>query len=509
MNATKRTSLLLYVCVGLLLLPAVVPAQTQTTCPGTQPSRLVEGQSARVVSPSGINLRTLPDTNSQRLDIVPTGTIVPVLEGPFCAGRLAWYRIEYRNQRGWTAEGLNDGYFLAPYIIQRAQLDTVALSGLPELVTSINASKQQSRVEFMLMGYPVIDGFFPPVVRVFDSVPDFDEVQAVRNALDTQNADWLEADAISNTAFLPLEDGVSLRYTSLFINVGTPDVPPVLLYSARGITRDGRYISFNLPVTTANLPRPFRPTGDPTTYLEDYMATHQEILNLLPDDRFTPDLSLLDALLQSITTTATPIPTEDLIPYVYFDSLRFDYPPSLARSVEAHPVQGTPDLARHIRVDFAGYPVQNTVLEPLIRVYSADFIEANRIIRLNLLLEQQPTSPPQIVIPFRANYPQALTAQIDYQDFRNGRGVRFLAGYERFPNRLEPQDVFYSFQGVTDDGRFYISAVFPLQFGSWPEETSIESVRTFLNNTPAEAITPSLYTLDALMQSLQMRVQGA
>jgi hypothetical protein len=78
------------------------------------------------------------------------------------------------------------------------------------------------------------------------------------------------------------------------------------------------------------------------------------------------------------------------------------------------------------------------------------------------------------------------------------------------------QQVFYTFQGLSDDGRFYVAAFFPVRTGVFPTEppeglavpdpnyltTLTEQVR-LLNGQPGEAMTPPLAELDAWVASLR------
>lgn len=494
-----------YIVCLLSCLAINVKAQTDVTCPGTQASRLVVGGQARVVALDGINLRSLPGVRNPLVNTALFGDLMDVLEGPFCNESLAWWRVAYDGERAWTAEGLSDLYFLAPYILQHAQVGSVEITAQPELVESITARSLDDRIEFQLEGYAVQEGFFPPIVRIFATLPNFDEVPLIQSVLAGDEIDdiALPVQGLSNVALLELPEGEALRYTSLFISPNLPEAPPVLLYSARGITRDGRYISLNLPLRVPNLPRPFQPEGDVAEYVETYVAEQQEILNALPPDFFTPNLDWLDAMVQSITTRALPLPSGDEVPFVYFDSLRFDYTSMLARAVVAEQADATAALPRHIRVRFTGYPVENPQYQAAIRVYSADFIPASRIIGLNLLLEQRPTTPDAISIPLRAADKQRFLAQVTYREMRNGAGVRFLTTYA---DDVTPDTVIYSFQGVTDDNRFYISAIFPLVIPNWPDTLDAGAISAWLERQPPAVFNPPLDALDAMMASLQMRL---
>jgi hypothetical protein len=75
---------------------------------------------------------------------------------------------------------------------------------------------------------------------------------------------------------------------------------------------------------------------------------------------------------------------------------------------------------------------------------------------------------------------------------------------------------------VTDDGQFYVSAVFPVATGVFPTEPPANQVfpdptywtvlgdqLTRLNAQSPEAFAPRLETLDALVQSIQIQVTAS
>jgi hypothetical protein len=60
------------------------------------------------------NLRAEATTSSEKIGQIPAGAEFAVLEGPVCADGLAYWRVEYSGQLGWTAEGSGDTYWAEP-----------------------------------------------------------------------------------------------------------------------------------------------------------------------------------------------------------------------------------------------------------------------------------------------------------------------------------------------------------------------------------------------------------
>jgi hypothetical protein len=67
---------------------------------------------------------------------------------------------------------------------------------------------------------------------------------------------------------------------------------------------------------------------------------------------------------------------------------------------------------------------------------------------------------------------EALHAKVSYVDFRNGRGVAFVTQYTIESTLITNQALAYVFQGLTDDGEFYVSAAFPVAAPFLPPDFS-------------------------------------
>lgn len=86
-----------------------------STCTIALPPRLTVGRSARVTwGGSSNNMRSQPNLTAQRIGQIPPGGIFSVIEGPQCNGGIGWWKVNYNGVIGWTAEGLNNVYWLEP-----------------------------------------------------------------------------------------------------------------------------------------------------------------------------------------------------------------------------------------------------------------------------------------------------------------------------------------------------------------------------------------------------------
>lgn len=212
----------------------------------------------------------------------------------------------------------------------------------------------------------------------------------------------------------------------------------------------------------------------------------------------------------------------------------FSYDESLAVSVNCEVVPATPrdqdgpywDIyPEHDRIAFVGYPLRDTFHDPLIYVFPiAEYeemsdIAANTISELRLLLSGQPQNPDNIPSLPVINAGQIIHTKISYLNFQNGSGVRFLTQYAQAASPIDNQDLIYSFQGITNDDRFYVSAIFPVNHpnlpatsdevpgGDWDAffedfENYLIEIQAEINANPPESFNPNLILLDELIQSL-------
>lgn len=238
----------------------------------------------------------------------------------------------------------------------------------------------------------------------------------------------------------------------------------------------------------------------------------------------------------------TPTPTSQIIaqappqtpagPQASFEGVQLSYPALLAREViaELAPAQANPDdpafamHPAHIVFTFSGYLLADTFHTPVIRVYPAEAFAAltphvaEVIEKLKATLETKPLTPPAEGWPFLPifNAAQLFHSNPAYLDFQNGSGLRYLAQYGQAAWPINSYDLFYTFQGLTHDRKYYISAILPVSHPSLPTAESVTLDDAFYNNfeqysrdmeaalnaLPDESFLPSLAMLDEMLRSL-------
>ena len=233
---------------------------------------------------------------------------------------------------------------------------------------------------------------------------------------------------------------------------------------------------------------------------------------------------------------------------IQFEGIRFRYPSALAESVwpqiVVSPPQGPGDPwwgsdVPHYDLTFASQSgpeaFQRTwgtwlLLPPQLKVYPVASLESGeftgpRVEALRQLLEVKPASPAdEIPLLPLINAAQVFRAQVRYLDFQNGSGVRFITQYRQDPGPVTDDEIFYTFQGLTDDGAYYIVASFPLATALLPDTILFESqaFREFeqknyeqylaeqvglLDALPSDEFEPDLMILDQIVGSLEIQPQ--
>jgi hypothetical protein len=222
------------------------------------------------------------------------------------------------------------------------------------------------------------------------------------------------------------------------------------------------------------------------------------------------------------------------------DNVSFRVPLGVATSAQAEKVAAVTDpnnspwwevAPDHLKFTLTGYqvPTDNTPLQPQIFVYPADEYAklnsnaADQIQKVKTILAGGPltkdTLPSWIV-----NAAQIFTAKAQVIPFQNGRGVRFLTQYDQYPAPINNRELVYHFQGLTDDGKYYIVALLPvtssilaadekpespvpsggvpLPAGGGPDQAYYDAVTKALDAMYEDSFNPSLFQLDALIQSI-------
>lgn len=230
---------------------------------------------------------------------------------------------------------------------------------------------------------------------------------------------------------------------------------------------------------------------------------------------------------------------------VAVDPLSIVISPAVANGARGNQVPRTEENAAgpsgvtpgHIQMKLEGYALQNRFHEPQIYVYPAQaYAEMSpaafeSMHRLNNILGNggAPVSPEQLpTVPF-FNAQQVFASNIRPISFQNGRGMRFLTEYAQYYASITNQDLFYQFQGLTNDGAYYVIAILPIRHPALAETSDsgaalpsggipypgmadpdpnwpgyYGAITTLLDTSPQDVFTPTVDQLDLLIQSMRI-----
>jgi WD40 repeat protein len=237
---------------------------------------------------------------------------------------------------------------------------------------------------------------------------------------------------------------------------------------------------------------------------------------------------------------------------IVFEGISFTYPSWLAEGVSAQniPAYVDPsgfmynDIPEHVRFDFsdtyttlepfAGFrpdwvpwlkhqnPEKPEIVPQIFIFPTAEYAEISplageRIETLKILLADNalPTEGELPVLP-TFNSAQDLRGQVAHIEFQGGHGLRFITRYSQEAAPVVNPVVFYTFQGLTDDGSLYVAAFFPLYVPTLPDQIQVEDWDAFnrgyqdyiaditasLERLNPDNFEPTLESLDNLIRSV-------
>jgi hypothetical protein len=136
-------------------------------------------------------------------------------------------------------------------------------------------------------------------------------------------------------------------------------------------------------------------------------------------------------------------------------------------------------------------------------------------------LLRSPQEIPQMPFLPLVSAVQVLLAHIQYLDFKNGQGLRYLAQFSQGIEPVNNSGLVYTYQGLTLDGKYYVAVVLPVNHPSLPADgkisgqeppeflndhaTYLANVQWSLNQQAASSFTPDLTLLDAMLSSLEIK----
>lgn len=232
--------------------------------------------------------------------------------------------------------------------------------------------------------------------------------------------------------------------------------------------------------------------------------------------------------------------TADTRGVVTLNNVSFSLPIGVANDAQSEMVSAVTDInaspswelaPAHSQFKITGYQLQGRLLEPQILVYPADEYAqlnpaaADQIQRLKTLLAGASMSKEAMPIVPAFNAGPIFASHMQLLDFQGGRGVRMVTQYAQYLATANNHELFYHFQGLTNDGRYYIVAVLPVSSSilaeddnpnspvppggvpapsAGPDAAYYDSVTRALDAMYPDSFNPSLFQLDTLIKSIKV-----
>ena len=188
-----------------------------------------------------------------------------------------------------------------------------------------------------------------------------------------------------------------------------------------------------------------------------------------------------------------------------------------------------------IKLTLTSYPLQGTMWSPEIRIYPAEEYRlidpsvGETLAEIKFILDNPVGNLPDHLpfLPF-VNAGEAFHAQMHFVNFKNGSGLVYLTQFDQAPIPINNHEIFYTYQGLSQDGKYFISATFPVNAAFLPTDgaqntaTPADGIPVDWNNfenfpnymtavtqkistTDPNAFMPSLPMLDALIRSIEIK----
>ncbi len=252
--------------------------------------------------------------------------------------------------------------------------------------------------------------------------------------------------------------------------------------------------------------------------------------------------TVVAATFQALTVAAPPTQTPVNGSVVSVNNVYFVVPTGIGNGAQAETIEAVPQsddmpwweiAPTYNKYHIQGYPLSGTFHSATIYVYPVnEYLQINEGMAepfntLKGIIAGQPV-PENIPFLPAFNAAQIFHSNEQILSFQGGKGIRFLAQYGQDVSPINNQAIFYTFQGMTDDGAYYVSAILPVNAPFLAADSNPDSplppdgipfdwqnfenitqhfdlVKQKLNAADSTDFNPALTSLDGLIQSIQIK----
>ena len=227
---------------------------------------------------------------------------------------------------------------------------------------------------------------------------------------------------------------------------------------------------------------------------------------------------------QQLTPNGAPVDTAE-ISFFIPNGVANDASSTMTANVEypyINPSLG--DMPQHVSIALNLYAITESIHEPRILIFRvseySQYSESNAatISQLQALLHVDGQPLPE-------SLGADFSAQIHAVNFKNGHGVRYLTQIFQNFNTVNNQELFYYYQGITDDGQYFVQAILPINTSYLAADSNpnsplpadgipfnmddfsgyLNTVNQKLNSSDTFNFNPYLDALDEMIESIQIK----
>jgi hypothetical protein len=259
-------------------------------------------------------------------------------------------------------------------------------------------------------------------------------------------------------------------------------------------------------------------------------ATAPAVVTVAPVPSNTPLATQLPVATEPPTAALPPVPQTNVSCFglaLYLD-------PALASGAKCESIsastEGMEMYPQYTRLTLQDYLLSDRFFTAHISIYPvqayADLLPDNiptDVASLQALIGGGSIASKSLPLLPYFNAGQEFFTQYQVIAFTNGSGIHYLTQYSQYFDPINNHELFYTFQGLTSDGMYWISAILPVSNpilpadgnnppnGQTQEEfgnnftTYIADLAASLNAQQPGSFSPDLSRLDALVASLQFQ----
>lgn len=185
---------------------------------------------------------------------------------------------------------------------------------------------------------------------------------------------------------------------------------------------------------------------------------------------------------------------------------------------------GLGDMPSHIKLTLNLYALSGTRLEPEILIFRANEYAGYSELT-EMMIEELRSLQYVDGQPLPEHLGSDFSAQVHGVSFQNGHGVRYLTQIMTNFMPVNNRDLFYYYEGMTNDGNYYVQAILPINTAYLPADDSpttplpadgipfnmddfpgyLDAVAQKLNSTDTFDFNPYLDALDEMISSIQVK----